>query len=323
MQNPSSETPASSLPMVTLRASALQVTYKTTVALRIPSLICSGGVIAIVGHNGAGKSTLIKSVLGLLPPTAGALDVTPSDAALGPLIPERDMAFCPETGAVFSDISVESYIKLWCRIKHQDPLYYRSRGGRYMELLNIAPLLPKLGRELSKGQRRRVQTAIGFLTTPKLFLFDEPFDGLDVQRTSELADLVLAHRSQMTFIISSHRMDVMERIADQVLVLKQGAVASVGQVDAVCSALAGTTFQISQIANMDLLTSLLRSELAQPVVGKIGSQLLITAPNLETSAVRSLLTKAGEANATISASPPRLVDAMNYHLAEMQRQKLN
>ncbi|NDC37204.1 MAG: ABC transporter ATP-binding protein, partial [Proteobacteria bacterium] len=247
-------------PQVTLRAAGLAVAYKTTVALKIPSLSCTGGVIAVVGHNGAGKSTLIKSVLGLLPPTSGRLSVTYyAGAGAHAITPERDMAFCPETGAVFSDISVESYIKLWCRIKHRNPRFYRGDGARYLELLNIEPLLHKLGRELSKGQRRRVQTAIGFLTEPKLFLFDEPFDGLDVQRTSELADLVLAHRTRMTFIISSHRMDVMERIADQVLVLKQGSVTSVGSLDTVCAELAGTTFQLSQLTDIEKLYKLLKT----------------------------------------------------------------
>ena len=313
-----------SLPSAMLVANKLRVEYPNTVALDIPSLECRGGIIAVIGHNGAGKSTLIKSILGLLPVKSGALTVT-LDSGTGStrLIPERDMAFCPETGAVFADISVESYIKLWCRIKHSNPDFYKQDGAAYIELLNLAPLLSKLGRELSKGQRRRVQTAIGFLTRPKLFLFDEPFDGLDVQRTSELADLILAHRARTTFVISSHRMDVMERLADQVLVLKRGAVAAVGRVEAVCSELAGVTLQISKVKNAERLRTFIKSEYPTALISKLGNQILVTERGLSAAALLNLSKCSGEEEAEIDSAPPRLVDAINFHLAQMQREQLN
>lgn len=220
--------------MFTIEAKGLSVAYDSTVALRCEQLVLSGNIIGLIGHNGAGKSTFIKSILKLLPPTSGSLKVYDDN---GPLLPEEHMAFCPETGSVFNDISVESYVKLWCRLKHQDPNYYRKEGREISDLLALEPLLPKLGRELSKGQRRRVQTAIGFLTKPKLFLFDEPFDGLDVLRTRELAEIINNQSEQTNFIISSHRMDVMERLVDMLVVLRAGEFVATGPVQEVCKKL--------------------------------------------------------------------------------------
>lgn len=224
-------------PRVTIRVNQLKVAYADLQALNIDSLEIVGGVFALLGHNGAGKSTLIKTMLGLLDPQKGTGTISDSNGER--FIPERDMAFCPENGAVFADISVEEYLKLWCRIKHGDSRYYQSTGSVYVERLTIAPLLHKRGRELSKGQRRRVQTALGFMSDPKLFLFDEPFDGLDVQRTNELMEIVEDERSRRAFLISSHRMDVMERISDSVIVLEGGGLRSSGTVAEVCVSLAG------------------------------------------------------------------------------------
>ncbi len=222
---------------IVYEASNLVVQYKALQALDVEHLKAEGRVVALVGHNGAGKSTLIKTLLGLLTPNRGAIAASAAD--YGRLTPERDMAFCPENGAVFADISVEHYIKLWCRIKQQDGRHYLKAGSRYIERLEVAPLLNKKGRELSKGQRRRVQTALGFMGDPKLFLFDEPFDGLDVQRTIELMEIVEEERSKRAFLISSHRMDVMERVADMVIVLRHGKVACTGSVEHVTRALLG------------------------------------------------------------------------------------
>lgn len=220
---------------VSLEARGLSVRYTDLVALEIPELVAQGQIIAVLGHNGAGKSTLIKALLGLLVPHSGVLQVKDATGVI--LRPEEHMAFCPENGAVFADISVESYLRLWCRIKHDDPRYYIRAGSGYVERLSISQLLGKKGRELSKGQRRRVQTALGFMSDPHLFLFDEPFDGLDVQRTNDLMEIVEEERARRAFLISSHRMDVMERLADLVIVLRNGSVASVGSVSQVCAEL--------------------------------------------------------------------------------------
>ena len=239
--------------VVTITAKDLSIRYADLIALNIQSLEVKGGVIALLGHNGAGKSTLIKSLLGLLSPHRGEISVLGNGGI--PLRPEHNMAFCPENGAVFAAISVERYLQLWCRIKHNDGHFYKKAGSRYVERLSIAELLSKKGRALSKGQRRRVQTALGFMSDPTLFLFDEPFDGLDVQRTNDLMEIVEEERAHRSFLISSHRMDVMERLSDACLVLEGGRLLFAGDVAATRIKLAGV--------GVDNLTDAMRIHLQQ------------------------------------------------------------
>jgi ABC-2 type transport system ATP-binding protein len=301
--------------MFLLEAHALIVSYGDQRALDIPELSIKGNILALLGHNGAGKSTFIKTLLGLLAPQRGSLAAKNSGGIL--LSAENDMAFCPETGSVFEDISVEEYIALWCRLRHRDSKYYRTQGKHYLELLEIGPLLKKKGRELSKGQRRRVQTAIGFLTEPRLFLFDEPFDGLDVQKTQELTDIIEKQSQSTCFIISSHRMDVMERLADHALVLENGLVAASGTISETCAALAGDSILISHAQSPALLAEDLRQHFSDSLITHAGSHVSLSGPEVTLAKVEAALRGRKENDLQISRIKDSLTDSMGYHLERL------
>lgn len=302
--------------LIRITANDLNVAYGYFSALRSIKLDTVGNTLALIGHNGAGKSTLMKSVLDLLPFT-GELTVSKISSSKEhqlDLIAKRHMAFCPEGGSVFADISVESYVKLWCQIKHRDGKYYRKAGSRYIERLDLAPLLSKLGRELSKGQRRRVQTAVGFLVQPRLFLIDEPFDGLDIQKTNELADIIREESQNMSFIVSSHRMEVVERICDNVIVLQNGQLEVAGSVDEVCTHLCKKSVRITNMsADGDLVTTLL-NEYPDCVVNQVGNHVAISGNELEIEKLEDFVRQHVLNGVQLEEVDPCLVDAMNYHL---------
>ena len=305
-----------------IKANALEVAYGSYSALRIPELDIRGNIIAVIGHNGSGKSTLIKTILGLLNPRKGSIEtrlVTSDTGKLSdPLLPERSMAFSPESGAVFADISVESYIKLWCRIKRGRGDFYKKEPSGLLERLEVIPLLPKLGRELSKGQRRRVQTAVGFLTAPQLFLFDEPFDGLDIQQSNRLLDVMLDESANMSMIVSSHRMEMVERIARTVIVLKNGEILAQGPIDTVCAELCRCSILLSNGdatgEHISSMLPLLRRHYTSCMVTQLGSQVSITGNNVDADSILAFLQQQQFGDVKLSIARPSLVDAMNYHL---------
>ena len=218
-------------------AKNLRIRYGDSLAVSIDHLAVSGNVIALIGHNGSGKSTLMKAALELMVPSSGTLE-THCASSGARLLPHRDMAFCPENGAVFMDIPVERYLELWCRIRLRDARYYRRDGSTLIEQMHLTTLLSKRGRELSKGQRRRVQIAVSFMLKPAVIFFDEPFDGLDVQQTKHLVDVMQSHAEQTAYVVSSHRMSVMQRLSDRVIVLNQGRLFACGGVAEACQTMA-------------------------------------------------------------------------------------
>ncbi|MCB0322843.1 MAG: ABC transporter ATP-binding protein [Bdellovibrionales bacterium] len=307
---------------VVLQAEKLRVAYGKNLALTIPAFEVRGRIIAIIGHNGSGKSTMLKTLLELLLPRQGTLHAKwVDDKSETRLVPERHMAFSPENGAVFEDLPVESYVKLWCRIKHRDSNYYKKAGSRIVEQLSVTSLFSKLGRELSKGQRRRVQAAVGFLSNPRLFLFDEPFDGLDIMQSAELAGVMLEESRRMSMIVSSHRMDVVERIADVVVVLRDGQVHTVGAVDEVCAMLCGGSILVSsdihQRLSLATVVAALKAEFGSCLVNQIGHQVLVTGSEANLDTLARFFHRQQINDIKLDPVRPSLLDAMRYHLNKL------
>lgn len=211
---------------ITIESAGLTVQYGSSVALRDLSFSVTGNVISVIGRNGSGKSTLMKTLLQLLDPRAGTLSAREGERILSP---EEEMSFCPEQGAVFQDIPVRSYLELWCRLRWGRSHHYLSENRKVVQRLHIEHLLPKLGRALSKGERRRVQIAISLLIKPALVIFDEPFDGLDIEQTEHLVSIIEEEANSSAFLISSHRMDVVERVSDTIVVLDRGKIVTYGE----------------------------------------------------------------------------------------------
>jgi len=225
-------------PRFRLQVENLDVRYGNLRALALDSLNVSGNTISLIGHNGSGKSTLLKTILQLTNPKCGTIKAEfLKDGNWTPLVPEDHMVFSPENGAVFSDVSLKNYIELWCRIKHGDAKYYLKGGAEVLDKLELHDLLGRLGRQLSKGQRKRAQIAIGLIAKPTLFLLDEPFDGLDVKQATHLANILSDAAKSMCLLLCSHNLPLIEHLSDNVIVLSDGKSVASGNVPTVCEQL--------------------------------------------------------------------------------------
>ncbi|MXV17188.1 ABC transporter ATP-binding protein [Hufsiella ginkgonis] len=193
--------------------------------------ISQGQVIAVVGESGSGKSTLLKLIYGLVSPQSGQV-LFKGEVVMGPeekLIPGHD-----RMKMVTQDFDLNTYAKVYDNIASMLPNTNlekkRNRSLAMMELLHIGHLADKRVADLSGGERQRVAIARAMITEPEVLLMDEPFSQLDTLVKNILrADIKrLAQETGVTIILVSHDPVDGLMLAEQLIILREGAVIETG-----------------------------------------------------------------------------------------------
>ncbi|MDA0996810.1 MAG: ATP-binding cassette domain-containing protein [Proteobacteria bacterium] len=197
-----------------------------------------GEVLAIVGESGCGKTTLAKLLLGLLPPSGGDIRL---DGRPVMTIPRLEMAGLVQP--IFQDPysslnprkSVGAIITLPLVVqKDQDPSTWRRRAEEMMALVGLPPrLYNNFPNQLSGGQRQRVAIARALINRPEVVICDEPTSALDVSVQSQILNLLQDLRGELnlTYIIISHNLAVVEHMATRVAVMYLGRIVELAETD--------------------------------------------------------------------------------------------
>ncbi len=190
-----------------------------------------GEVLALVGESGCGKTTLAKMLLGLLPTTAGTIEFGGTPVAnierlklaslVQPIFQDPYSSLNPRK-------SIGSIITLPLKVqKDPDPTSWRRRAEEMMELVGLPPrLYENFPNQLSGGQRQRVAIARALINRPEVVICDEPTSALDVSVQSQILNLLqdLRHELNLTYIVISHNLAVVEHIATRVAVMYLGRI---------------------------------------------------------------------------------------------------
>ena len=207
-----------------LRTTGLTKRYGQVIALDSLDLQLEPGVIGLVGANGAGKSTLIKILLGLLPPTAGSVEVLGFDiASHGPEL-RQFVGYMPEHDCLPTDVSATEFVA------HMAQISGLPRGAareRTAETLRHVGLFEERYREMrgySTGMKQRVKLAQALVHDPRLMLLDEPTNGLDPEGREEMLRLIRRIYTEfgMSIILSSHLLTEIERVCDHLVEIEGG-----------------------------------------------------------------------------------------------------
>jgi ABC-2 type transport system ATP-binding protein len=190
-----------------------------------------GSFFGFLGPNGAGKSTTIRMLTGLIPPTSGTIEV------LGLSLPGDEMAIkqqiglVPDDSLLFDRLTGGEYLEFVGRMYSLPREQAAQRAVELLDLFELSAERRKLIAEYSKGMRKRVAMAAALIHRPSLFLLDEPFEGVDAVGARLMKDILLDQVSHgATIFLTSHVLEVVERLCDSVTIINNGRIVAEGRV---------------------------------------------------------------------------------------------
>ncbi len=208
---------------VVVRFDAVEKHFGAQVAVdRLSFEIRRGEVFALLGPNGAGKTTTVRMLVGMIAPDAGTIEVHLGGWRAGKLPPELS-GYLPEERGLYRELSVLRTVVYFGRLRGLARKEADRRAHEWLERLELLDRRHERVDSLSKGNQQRVQLITAVLHRPEVAILDEPFSGLDPLSQERFLELVgELRRDGMTVLLSAHQMDLVERIADRVLVMHRG-----------------------------------------------------------------------------------------------------
>lgn len=201
----------------------------------ISATVERGSVVGVLGPNGAGKTTLLKSILGVVVPDAGSVELFgQSTSDLGRDRYQYVSAMLEGARNIYWRMSVRENVRYFTGLQGIDPNAVRRENTELISRLGMSEKMDEPVRNLSRGQKQRASLACVLAQRTPITFLDEPTLGLDVQagRTLQRELTELTSDDDRTVVLSSHDMDVVERLCDRVIILQEGSVVTAGTVDA-------------------------------------------------------------------------------------------
>lgn len=200
---------------------------KREVLKNINLSIGSGKVTAIVGPNGSGKTTLIKSILGLVKPSSGTIEVD-NENIENNFAYRKKIGYMPQIARYPENLTANELLSLLKELREANDLI----TDELVKSFNLSDELEKPFKNLSGGTKQKVSAVIAFTFNPKIYFLDEPTAGLDPVSSSFFKDLVLKEKQNTkTIILTSHIMSEVQELADEIVFLLEGEIKFNGTID--------------------------------------------------------------------------------------------
>src|SRR5713101_8742399 len=192
----------------------------------------SGEFYALVGPNGAGKTTTLRMVAGLLLPDAGSVSVLGIDALADPVAAKQIMAWVSDEPMIYDKLTPLEYLEFVAGLWGIDPRVSEPAAHDILFSLGLEPHLRERCEGFSKGMRQKVALAGALVHDPRLIILDEPLSGLDAGSARQVKN-VLRERVAAggTVIMTTHILEVAERMADRIGILAHGKLIAEGTLD--------------------------------------------------------------------------------------------
>jgi ABC-2 type transport system ATP-binding protein len=209
------------MPIVELNG--VRKVYDTKVAVDSVSLrIQPGTIFGLLGPNGSGKTSSIRMMIGITIPDAGTVSLFDQPFTRDAL---KRVGYLPEERGLYKKMVVLDQLIFMGQLHGLAESEARKRAKHWCERLQITEALPKKTEELSKGMQQKIQFITALMHEPELVIMDEPFSGLDPVNASLLEDTLLEIRKEgKAILFSTHRIDQVEKMCDEIALIHRGRV---------------------------------------------------------------------------------------------------
>ena len=192
----------------------------------------AGSFFGFLGPNGAGKSTTIKILTGMILPTSGNAAILGHDVVDDAVAAKQITGGVSEDGALFERLTGAEYLEFVGRMYGMERETIRERSNELLELMDLAGDTAKLIVDYSHGMQKKLGFAAALIHDPEVLFLDEPFEGIDAV-TGRLIKTMLdeLRRSGVTIFLTSHILEIVERLCSEIAIIDHGRVVARGSLD--------------------------------------------------------------------------------------------
>jgi len=215
-----------------LRIRGLTKAFDKPVITGLDLDIAGGQLYALLGPNGAGKTTTLRMVTGLTRPDAGSIEIFGVDALADPIGAKAITAWLPDEPMLYDKLSPLEYLAFVAGLWRMDPRVASEEAERLLHWLDLWEQRDTRCEGFSRGMKQKVALAAALIHDPKLLILDEPLTGLDAAMARAVKE---ALREQVdrgkTVIVTTHILEVAERMADRIGIIGGGKLLAEGTLD--------------------------------------------------------------------------------------------
>jgi ABC-2 type transport system ATP-binding protein len=217
------------MPVPALAITNLAKSFDRPVVKDLDLTVNAGEFYALLGPNGAGKTTILRMVAGLLTPDAGKVEILGHDVQRDPVAAKRLVAWVSDEPMVYDRLTPLEYLDFVAGLWQVEPTRARTAANDLLDLLGLAPHANELCGGFSKGMLQKVALAGALIHDPQLIILDEPLTGLDAGSARQVKDVLLEKvRQGVTIIMTTHILEVAERMAERIGVIANGRLIAEG-----------------------------------------------------------------------------------------------
>ncbi|RUT34838.1 ABC transporter ATP-binding protein [Arsenicitalea aurantiaca] len=241
------------MPQPSLEITGLAKAYGRPVVKDVSICLMPGEFYALLGPNGAGKTTILRMVAGLVAPDAGRIAICGHDTATDPMGAKAVTAWVSDEPMVYDRLTPREYLHFVAGLWRVPTELAARRATELLDWLALAPFADERCGGFSKGMLQKVALAGALVHDPRLIILDEPLTGLDAGSARQVKDVLAEKtRSGVTIIMTTHILEVAERMAGRIGVLSGGRLVAEGTL-AELRARAGRTEQTLEDIFLELV----------------------------------------------------------------------